>query len=149
MAFNTGIHSRTAVPPRWVGEGLAMLFEAPGVWDPRHHAHLEDRVNRGRLAAFRQYLPRRRAGSLPQFVSESVREFAQTPAESYAEAWAFSFFLSEKEPSRYMKYLARTAAREPLTTYNSAEQLAEFTDVFGRDLKMLEARFLRFIKQLP
>ena len=60
-----------------------------------------------------------------------------------------TFFLSEKEPARYLKYLNLTARREPLKKYSSAAQLKEFTDVFGSDLKMLEARFLRFIQQLP
>ncbi len=48
-----------------------------------------------------------------------------------------------------MKYLAKTAARKPLQSYRQEERLKEFTDVFGRDLKMLEARYLRFVKQLP
>ncbi len=30
-AFNTGIHSRWAPPPRWVAEGLGTMFEARGV----------------------------------------------------------------------------------------------------------------------
>ena len=33
MAFNTGVHSRFCPPPTWLAEGLAMLFEAPGVHD--------------------------------------------------------------------------------------------------------------------
>ena len=148
MAFNTRIHSRTALPPRWAAEGLAMLFEAPGVWDARHYPHQGDRINRSRLKSFRQYAQHRKAGSLPLFVSQTNRGFAQNPGASYAEAWALSFFLSEKEPAKYMKYLAKTAAREPLKTYSSAEQLQEFTGVFGRDLKMLEVRYLRFIAQI-
>jgi hypothetical protein len=149
LAFNTRLHSRAASPPRWVGEGLAMLFEAPGVWDSRHHKHLTDRINRRRLETFRQYMPQRPRGSLPQFVSSGQRTFASQPTISYAEAWAFSFFLSEQEPSKYMQYLAKTAAREPLKKYTQAEQLAEFTSVFGNDLKMIEARYLRFIEKLP
>ncbi len=149
MAFNTRVHSRTALPPRWAGEGLAMLFEAPGVWDARRNKQLTARINQGRLDDFRQLLPRRGTDSLGGFVSQTHREFNSTPAESYAQAWAFSFFLSEQEPARYMKYLAKTAAREPLVEYSPAQQLAEFTSVFGTDLKMLEARFLRFIQQLP
>ncbi len=150
MAFNTHIHNRCAVPPRWAGEGLAMLFEAPGVWDARHHPNAQDRINVARLEMFRRYLEAgRHEGQLGQFVSQSERVFAAAPSVAYAESWALSFFLSEKEPSRYMKYLARTAQREPLTEYSPAEQLREFTDVFGTDLKMLEARFLRFIRQLP
>ena len=108
--------------PRWAAEGLAMLFEAPGVWDTRHYPHQRDRINRSRLKRFRQYAQHRKAGSLPLFVSQTNRGFAQNPGASYAEAWALSFFLSEKEPAKYMKYLAKTAAREPLKTYSSAER---------------------------
>jgi len=149
IAFNTGLHSRLAAPPRWVGEGLAMLFEAPGIWNPRHHPHLQDRVNRYRLQVFRRYASQRPRGFLPQFISQSDQEFARTPGISYAEAWALSFFLAEKEPAQYMKFLARTAAREPLVQYDRATQRAEFVDVFGQDLNMLEARYLRFLTQLP
>ena len=48
-AFNTGIHSRYAPPPLWLAEGLAMLFEAPGVFDSHAYPGFSDRVNRGRL----------------------------------------------------------------------------------------------------
>ncbi|MFO7907463.1 MAG: DUF1570 domain-containing protein [Planctomycetota bacterium] len=149
LAFNTHIHSRVAEPPRWVAEGLAMMFETPGVWDPHYHPHRKDRVNPTRLEAFRQYAPRRPQESLAPFVSQSAREFGRTPAVSYAQAWAFSFFLSEREPAKYMEYLKKTASRQPLKTYTNAERLKEFTTVFGQDLGMLEARFLRFIEELP
>ena len=150
MAFNTDVHSRAAMPPRWAGEGLAMLFEAPGVWDARHHPNQAERINRPRLDAFRDYLRSRRpAGNLPLLVSHDETAFAASPSAAYAESWALTFFLSEKEPARYMKYLNLTARREPLKKYSSTEQLKEFTDVFGSDLKMLEARFLRFVGKLP
>ncbi|MHB9080875.1 MAG: DUF1570 domain-containing protein [Pirellulaceae bacterium] len=149
MAFNTQIHSRLAVPPRWAGEGLAMLFEAPGVWDPQRYPLAKDRLNPARLGQFREYLNTQRpAGSLPLFIQNTERVFAVAPAAAYPEAWALTFFLSETEPTKYLRYLARTAAREPLKEYTASDQLQEFTDVFGTDLKMLEARFLRFIKQL-
>lgn len=149
MAFNTQLHNRAAMPPRWVGEGLAMLFEAPGVWNAPEYPLARHRINEGRLSAFRQHASGPRAGgSLPLFVQNSERLFATSPAAAYCEAWALTFFLSETEPAKYLRYLARTAAREPLRTYSAQEQLQEFTDVFGTDLKMLEARFLRFIDQL-
>ena len=148
IAFNTGVHNRIAQPPRWVGEGLATMFEAPGVWNPRHHPHRKDRINRRRLEAFRTYAPNRPSGYLAQTVSQSPREFVRTPGFSYAEAWALTFFLSETEPVKYAQYLAKTAVRQPLKNYSNSEQLGEFTDVFGGDLKMLEARYLRFIQQL-
>ena len=146
MAFNTHIHNRAAVPPRWAGEGLAMLFEAPGVWNAQQYPLAKDRINQGRLSAFREYAGGQRPeGSLPLFVQNSERLFSAAPAAAYCEAWALTFFLSETEPAKYLQYLARTAAREPLREYSAKERLQEFTDVFGTDLKMLEARYLRFI----
>ena len=71
------------------------------------------------------------------------------PAVAYPEAWSFTFFMSEQEPAKYLKYLARTANRQPLKKYSSGEQHEEFTDIFGRDWTMLEARYLRFIARLP
>jgi hypothetical protein len=149
MAFNTRIHNRVAVPPRWAGEGLAMLFEAPGVWNARQYPLAKDRINQGRLSQFREYAAGPRpAESLPLFIQDSERVFAAAPRVAYCEAWALTFFLSETEPTKYLQYLARTAAREPLRDYSPTERLQEFTDVFGTDLKMLEARFLRFMQQL-
>jgi hypothetical protein len=149
IAFNCGIHSRFAPPPRWLAEGLAVMFEAPGVWNSRHFPRLQDRVNNGRRKSFLQY---QRGGrpknSLAQFVSASDRLFDTNSQAAYAEAWALSFFLAEKEPAKYVQYLSKTAGREPMRRYNSAEQLKEFTDVFGSNLQMLEVRFLRFIEQL-
>ncbi len=149
IAFNSGIHSRYAAPPRWLAEGLAMMFEAPGVWDPGHYPRLEDRINPDLLLAFVRYLKTgRQMHQLTHFIGQSDERFASDPATAYAEAWAFSFFLSEKEPTRYGQYLAVTAAREPFRKYSEAERLQEFTRVFGVDLDLLEARFLRFIEQL-
>ncbi|NLF08875.1 MAG: DUF1570 domain-containing protein, partial [Pirellulaceae bacterium] len=31
IAFNTGVHNRYSPPPTWAVEGLALLFEAPGI----------------------------------------------------------------------------------------------------------------------
>lgn len=149
LAFNTGIHSRLAMPPRWAGEGLAMLFEAPGVWDPVRHPDAHDRVNRDRLASFRQFVRGEwPAGSLTRLLQQPDRLFTSTPERAYAEAWALTYFLSETEPVKYLQYLRRTAARAPLQRYSAQHQLREFTDVFGTDLTMLEARLLRFLEGL-
>lgn len=149
MAFNTRIHSRLALPPRWVGEGLAMLFEAPGVCDPQRYRLAADRINAERLTQFREFQQSGRpAGTVQRLIQDSDRLFATAPAAAYPESWALTYFLSETESAKYLDYLARTAAREPLKKYSAAEQLKEFTDVFGTDLKLLEARYLRYVSQL-
>ncbi len=144
-AFNSGVHSRFAPPPRWLAEGLGTLFEAQGIWDSRRFTAIEDRINRGRLASFRQYAATsRKTGALAELVN-SDRLFEQDPVAAYGEAWALTFFLSETQPRKYTEYLAKTAARERFAAYPAAQRLADFTSIFGTDLGRLEIEFLRYL----
>ena len=147
-AFNTGIHRRFAVSPRWLVEGLGTMFEAPGVWDSRAHPGREDRINRGRFEQFQQHtLPRWKPGALEALVG-SDRLFDTDAQAAYSEAWALSFFLIETQPRKFCDYLALTARRPVFETYPSAQRLADFTSIFGSDFRMLESRFLRFMAEL-
>ena len=144
-AFNTALHNRYAPPPLWVAEGLATMFEAPGLYDSRHYTGRADRVNRGRLQAFqRLVVPNHRPELLAALVA-SDELFRTNPAAAYAEAWALSFFLVETRPRKYTKYLGLTAERPAFTQYTSAQRTADFRSVFGDNWRMLEARFLRFM----
>lgn len=143
-AFNTGVHSRFAPTPRWIAEGLGTMFEAPGVWNARNNTRDADRVNRGRRTQFQRYQSRRRAGVLSELIS-SDRLFGSDGEAAYAESWAFTFFLVETRPRDYTRYLRRVAARPEFRDYSAAERLKDFTDVFGENLRMLDAHFLRFI----
>lgn len=146
-AFNTGVHSRYAMPPRWVAEGLGTMFEAPGVWNSRQFPHQEERINRGRLRSFQRLAATRPKGLLAEVVS-SDRIFQTNVEQAYAEAWSLSFFLAESEPRKYFAYLSKTAGRKAFTDYRSPERLRDFTDSFGGDLAMLETRYLRFMAGL-
>jgi hypothetical protein len=144
-AFNTGIHNRYSPPPVWVSEGLATMFEAPGVYDSRNHAQATDRVNREQLRAFQQLVTPRHRPEVIAAVMASDDLFRANPAVAYAEAWALTFFLVETQPRKYAEYLKRTAAHRPFHQCTASERTADFTAVFGSDWRMLEARFLRFI----
>jgi hypothetical protein len=147
-AFNTGVHSRFGVAPRWLAEGIGMMFESRGVWQSRTYPHQADRINRGRLAGWRQYARSRRpADAIAQLVS-SDRAFQTDVDGAYCEAWALSFFLSETEPKKYSQYLTKTAALKPFSAYRAPERLKDFTDIFGSDLAMLDARMQRFLQTL-
>jgi len=147
-AFNIGVHSRYALPPRWVAEGLGTMFEAPGVWNSRRHPQQSDRINKGRMLAFQRYsLSRRKKGSLPEFVS-SDRMFQSDPEGAYAEAWALTFFLAETRPRQYVQYLTQIAAVPKFTVYRSPDRLRDFSDTFGSNLELLESHYLRFIADL-
>src|SRR5262245_617937 len=146
-AFNTGVHTRFSATPRWVVEGLGMMFEARGVWQSRTYPHQGDRINRGRLQAFRQRARSRPADAIAQLVS-SDRPFSSDPDGAYADAWALSFFLIESEPRKYQEYLAKTAALAPFAAYPAPRRLQDFTDTFGSELKLLDARMQRFVAGL-
>jgi hypothetical protein len=146
-AYNTGIHRRFADTPRWVVEGLGTMFESRGVWNSRSYPHRKDRINAGRFRDFQAMSAGRPAGLLAEIVG-SDRLFDADAGRAYAEAWALSFFLSEKMPRQYCDYLELTASRPVFQKYPSAERLRDFQKVFGRDLKLVESQFLRFMDEL-
>ncbi len=149
VAFNTGVHSRFAFTPRWVAEGLGTMFEARGVWQSRTYQNQADRINRSLLAAYRQYVAsgRRPKDSVATLVS-SDRLYETKSEHAYPEGWALSFFLCETEPKKYFRYLGKIAAAPSFAAYRGPERLKDFTDAFGSDLAMLDARLQRFIAGL-
>jgi len=148
-AFNCGIHRRLADTPVWVVEGLATMFEAPGVHDAAAHPGIEARINAGRLRAFRAFQGRGRPKEAILGLIASDQMFRSDPSRAYAEAWALSFFLAETRPRAYFNYLRALAGRKPFAKYDSLSRVRDFQAAFGADLEMLDARLVRFIDRLP
>jgi hypothetical protein len=147
-AFNVGVHKRFIEMPRWVGEGLAMMFEARGVWNAQYDRTQADRVNRVRLADFRSYVATRRQPQAVATMLTSDQPFRSDAIGAYAEAWALSFYLSETQPRLYAEYLAKTAERPLFSKYAAAERMADFQDIFGSEMKMFDLKFLRFMEEV-
>lgn len=147
-AYNVGIHRRFTAAPRWLVEGLATMFEARGVWNAGYDHTQADRVNHGRLMDFRDYVAtRRQPGALVGLLS-SDQAFRSDATGAYAEAWALSFYLCETQPRLYAAYLAKTAERPLFSEYPAAERMADFQHVFGREMKMFETKFLRYMEEV-
>jgi len=145
-AYNVGIHQRFTAAPRWLVEGLATMFEAPGVWNGRADHTQADRVHRARLRDFHHYVAsRRQAGTLAQLLTED-QVFRSDPLAAYAEAWALTFYLCETQPRLYAAYLAKTAARPLFSDYPAADRLSDFGEIFGSDLRTFEAKYLRYME---
>ncbi len=143
-AFNTGIHNRFAYTPRWLGEGLATMFEAPGVWNSQSNHTFKDRINQGRLDSFRAGLKKRKPGSLLSLVA-SDQLFETNIDAAYADAWALTLFLCETRPREMAQYFEKTAARPDFSSYFAAQRVADFAECFGSDFKKLEANFLAWM----
>jgi hypothetical protein len=147
-AYNVGVHARFAEQPRWLAEGLAMMFEAPGVWNAASLHSQADRINRYRLDYFRAGVEQRPADWIARLVA-SDQPFEYATLDAYAASWSLTFYLCETRPQEYTRYLARVANRKPFSKYSPAERLADFTGIFGSDLELLAAQLSRFIDTLP
>ena len=146
ISFNTGIHSRTAGAPRWLAEGLGTLFEARGVWKSRSYSQQKDRINRGRFDDYRRFASAEADGTLSELI-DSDRMFSTSPEKGYALSWALTFYLTETQPRKYSDYLQLTSARTS-ANYTKADRLADFNKLFGKDLKLIETRFIRYMKEV-
>jgi hypothetical protein len=71
--------------------------------------------------------------------------FRSDPDGAYAEGWALSFYLCETQPRLYAAYLEKTAERPPFSGYSASERMADFQSIFGGDLKLFEAKYLRYM----
>lgn len=147
-AFNCGLHPRLGPTPRWVVEGLATVFEAPGIRNSSSNMGEKSRINPERLIWFNNYVQtRRKEKSLDAFLSTD-KPFETNALDAYAEAWALSFYLIEKRPRDYAKLLSRMAARSPVEKFTTTERIGDFHETITRDILLLESDLLRFIKNL-
>lgn len=147
-AFNTGVHSRYAANSRWISEGLAMMFEAPGINNSMRYHRQSDRINRGRLTDLKSFLSK---DQLKGTVAEIVLRddiFRSDPQKAYALAWGLTFFLSEKMPSKYQRFLRSDAQRSDFQNFSARQRANAFAKAFGSDFKGLEKRMIRFFEEL-
>lgn len=147
-AFNTGVHSRYAVNSRWVSEGLAMMFESPGVNNSIRYHRQSDRINRDRLIALKHYYGK---DQIKGKVSSMVLRddiFRSNPQMAYALAWGMTFFLSEKMPRQYQLFLRNDARRSDFRNHGASQRAAAFAKAFGSDIKSLEKRMKSFFSNL-
>jgi hypothetical protein len=147
IAFNTGVHHRNVLAPRWLCEGLGTLFEARGVWKSRDYKQQKDRLNVGRLRDYQRFAVKGSEGVLLPLI-ESDKVFESNASLAYAYAWALTFWLTETQPRKYSDYLQLTARRPAGANYSKAERLRDFSGVFGADMKMFETRFVRYLKDV-
>jgi hypothetical protein len=145
IAFNTGIHSRFSPMPRWFTEGLATMFEAPGVHSSVTHPNLQQRFNKKWLSYIRSKArPGESTGVLAELIS-SDELFRSNPEKAYGYAWALTFYLAETQPEKYAQYVRRVSHRTHFRDYSSQARIEDFARIFGHDFTDLEARVTRFL----
>lgn len=146
LAFNMSLHTRIGDNPRWVVEGLAMIFERNATGSGERHGKERQRVNEERYEWFMQ---RTRGNVLPiKDLIAADRPFGTATLDAYAESWALAFYLSERRGADYTAYLRRIQEHDPLVDYTPDERVADFQKAFGDDLDWLQVEWLRFMDGL-
>jgi hypothetical protein len=146
LAFNMSLHTRIGDNPRWVVEGLAMIFERNAAGTGERHGSERQRVNEERYEWFMQ---RTRANVMPlkEFIAVD-RPFGTATLDAYAESWALAFYLSERRAADYTKYLRAIQEHDPLVDYKADDRVADFQKAFGKDIDWLQVEWLRFMDGL-
>lgn len=146
LGFNTGLHNRLGINPKWVVEGIAMIFESPGVRTRQPSARPSSRVNIERLYKFKADRGSRPEGYHLALVGDD-RPFEADALRAYAEAWALNFYLLEKRSVAYARYIQKVSGRtEP--SYPAGERVADFLAAFGKNTARFAADYLKFIDGL-
>ena len=143
LVFNSGLLRNPPGDPRWLHEGLAMLFESArgGRWRGLATPNIE------RLRAWRRYAG---AGRLPALAGllTNQQAFLRLGPEThahYAAAWALTYYLTHRRRADLERYL-RLVARHRPGPVSRQERLADFTAAFGADLAALEADWHAYMK---
>ena len=145
-AFNSGVHNRFGTIPRWISEGLATMFEARGVNNSRRYHNETDRLNVLRLRSLQRFYRQNKAqGQLIQLL-QSDHLFESNADLAYALSWGLTFYLAEKRPTQYFKFLDLDRKRSNYSAFSPQDRLRLFAQSFGADLNVLEADMKRFIE---
>jgi hypothetical protein len=147
LCFNTGMFSRLAETPLWLSEGIAMYFETPDLQSTTGWRSIGE-INPKRLADFRAYRVRRQPGALNTLIEadDRFRDTSVAP-DSYAEAWALTYFLLRRYPQKMASYVKLMGQLRPLEPYPAQKRREDFQRIFGES-QALEAEFLRFMERL-
>ena len=150
LAYNTGIHERLADNPQWVVEGLATMFEEPGLFDNRTATRtVAGRANQQQLATLRRILsePAVLESQLNALVA-SNELFKRDAQSAYALSWGLTFYLAERMSSQYGQYSQRMARLGKLRTYGAADRARDFSRAFEGDISMIATQMQRFYQGL-
>jgi hypothetical protein len=148
-AFNSNIHSRLNTTPKWITEGLGMLFEPPAMADGRPSTFAQ-RVNEEALLQLssRYRDPQQSlASDIRRLVThDTMFDQSREVQSAYAISWLMMFYLSERRPNAFAQTLNHTAARPPFVEYSPTQRLQDFQRITGLSPDQLAQEAKRFLE---
>jgi hypothetical protein len=147
ISFNCGLQTRLVDNPLWMSEGLAVFFETPDLSSSRTWSGIK--VNYSRWDRFVANYDAGLTPPLERLVADDeLFRDPNTAVDSYAQAWAWNYFLIKWHPEEYAAYLKTVAAGEMLAPADPKKRLADFRKHFGADLDALEDDFYRRMQRI-
>lgn len=161
VLFNAGVHARTSNNPQWLIEGLACQFEVP---QTQPYGKLVG-INQVRLGDLRDALGVPPTSVIPQsppqyntdklmLLSTLVSRddiFTRTTIDRttlYAQSWALVFYLHQKFPDAFARYLRDISQRPPHRIHNAEGDLDGFAAAFCEPNQSFLEDFLAWILKL-
>ncbi len=149
IAFNRGLHQRLSAPPLWMLEGLASIFEAPGMMSQRTTMNPADLINASRWERWKKMAesPDKMASLLDGMVRDD-RLFRSQPSDAYAIAWGVSLYLAERDTNHYVQYLRKLSQLSPGVEYPESARIRDFQGAFSTSSPLLIKSADRFLQSL-
>jgi len=148
VAFNTGLHKRTAAPPLWISEGMAAVFETPGMADHRRSRSVSDRVHPDHLRLFLEYADRPDfSRTLAQLV-ERDKLFQTDATQAYAVSWAMAFYWMEHAPHAFADYLKTCNQRAAFVEADPQRRQREFQTLSKSTMDEFATRLKNYFERL-
>jgi hypothetical protein len=147
ISFNCGLQARLSDNPLWMSEGLAVYFETPDLSSSRSWSGIG--VNYSRWDLFVENLDAGRVPPLRRLIADDeLFRNPETAVDSYAQAWAWNYFLIKWRPKEYAAYLKTIADKPVLTQPDPKQRVADFRKHFGQDFDALEDEFFRQMRRV-
>lgn len=148
LGYNLGLHNRTGRNSKWIVEGLATVFETPGMETHATDRDAKKRVNEGWLYGFRKFIDGKRPEAFLETFIRDDRFFETSMSNAYAQAWALSFWLIETRPRAYATFLQKMASADVAKRLTPDTRVRLFKEAFGDNLILLDAEMLRYYARL-
>ncbi len=151
-AFNSNIHGRLNDTPKWITEGLGMLFEVPAFADGRTSLSPSSRAHAEAVARMRSRYSDSRfslASDITRLIADDTMFDADHEVHhAYAVSWLMMFALCEKTPRQFAEILNHTTSRPPFVDYRRDERRADFEHVTGQSIERFAADAMRLLSSL-
>lgn len=147
LGYNLGLHNRTGRNPKWIVEGLATVFETPGMEEYAMDRDVRKRMNRSWHFGFQKFVEEGRPEAYLETFIRTDDPFRTQMGNAYAQAWALSFWLIETRPREYAAFLQKMASPEVTRQLTPDLRVRLFKESFGENLILLDAEMLRYYKR--